>query len=130
MPAKNLLSRRRVLQSAAAFALTGGSAFAAPRRDQALRQDELLEEMSSRGCLYFLEQAHPETGLVLDRANADGTGARTMASIAATGFGLSALCIADARRYVGAGEAEIRVRKTLNSSPTLHRNIRASSSIS
>jgi hypothetical protein len=59
--------------------------------------------MQQAGCLYFTEQASPVNGQVLDRAAAFPTNGqidtRTMASIAATGFGLSALCIADQRGY-------------------------------
>ena len=49
-----------------------------------------LEELEKRACLYFYEQAHPVTGLVLDRVRTDGIDDRRIASIAATGFGLSA----------------------------------------
>src|SRR5689334_7894610 len=58
---------------------------------------ELLEDLSHRAFQYFLEQADPGTGLVRDRARTGGspiaseTG-RDVASIAATGFGLTALC--------------------------------------
>ena len=58
--------------------------------------------MERRGCLYFAEQASPRTGQVLDRASgptAPARSTRRMASIAATGFGLTALCIADKRGY-------------------------------
>lgn len=43
-----------------------------------------------------------------------GPEARKVASIAATGFGLSALCIADERRYLDRGVAQARVLTTLN----------------
>ncbi|HLI61806.1 MAG TPA: hypothetical protein VKV05_00305, partial [Terriglobales bacterium] len=38
-----------------------------------LTDDELLEEIVSRAFLYFWNAASPRTGLVLDRALADGT---------------------------------------------------------
>jgi hypothetical protein len=64
---------------------------------------EFLEDMQHCACLYFIEQAHPVTGQVLDRAsNKTTTGKlddRFVSSIAATGFGLTALCIADSRNY-------------------------------
>jgi len=54
---------------------------------------------------------------VLDRARADGSphddSHRHIASIAATGFGLTALCIAAERRWVDPREARERVRITL-----------------
>src|ERR1700733_3980200 len=58
-----------------------------------------LDDMQHAGSLYFSEQAAPAPGQVLDRAiNRPATGAldpRTLSSVAATGFGLTALCIAD-----------------------------------
>jgi hypothetical protein len=64
---------------------------------------EFLEDMQHCACLYFTEQVDPTTGQVLDRAtNKITTGKldnRFVSSIAATGFGLTALCIADRRNY-------------------------------
>ena len=76
--------------------------------------DGLLEEVERRACLYFYEQAHPVTGLVLDRVRADGRDDRRVASIAATGFGLTALCIAHRRGFLKRGVAEDRVERTLD----------------
>ena len=65
--------------------------------------EALLDDIQRRGCLFFAEQASQHTGQVLDRAKAqNSTGqldSRRMTSIAATGFGLSALCIAHQRGY-------------------------------
>ena len=83
-------------------------------------QAEFLDLLIRQGCLYFWEQASPTTGQVLDRAgnNLDGAmDSRAVASIAATGFGLTALCIADAYDYLpGVTHAEIvaRVETTLD----------------
>jgi hypothetical protein len=74
---------------------------------------ELVDDLERRACLYFYEQAPPDTGLVLDRTPVDGSRGRRVASIAATGFGLSALCIADEQGYLAPGEARLRTRKTL-----------------
>jgi hypothetical protein len=81
-------------------------------------QDEVfLDDMQRRACLYFVEQASPNTGQVLDRAAANNTNgkidSRRMASIAATGFGLTALCIADHRRYQPRPQIIEQVRRTL-----------------
>ena len=77
-------------------------------------QAAFLEEMIRRGCAYFWERAEPNTGQVLDRARADGSPeVRRMASIAATGFGLSALCIADHHGYYPHADIVERVRRTL-----------------
>jgi hypothetical protein len=76
-----------------------------------------LDDLQRRACMFFFEQASPTTGQVLDRARvANSTGAldpRRMASIAATGFGLSALCIADRRGYIPHAQVIDRVRITL-----------------
>ncbi len=79
--------------------------------------DAFLEDLSHRTFRYFLELSDPKTGLVLDRVRADGSPAdenhRNVASIAATGFGLTALCIAAARRWVETSASRERIRITL-----------------
>ena len=76
-----------------------------------------LEDLERRSFQYFWEQADPRTGLVPDRARSDGSplpdSHRDVASIAATGFGLTSLCIAAERRWIDAGQARDRVRNTL-----------------
>ncbi|MGA2755372.1 MAG: glucoamylase family protein [Terracidiphilus sp.] len=82
------------------------------------KEDEaFLDDLVRQGCLYFWEQGHPITGQILDRARNDLSGARDSrrkASIAATGFGLTALCIADHRRYLPHAQIVERVRATLD----------------
>lgn len=76
----------------------------------------LLEEVSERSAHYFFDQADPDTGLVYDRARADGgsnTRTRPLASIAATGFGLSALCVASNRGFLPQCLCEERIMRTL-----------------
>jgi len=75
--------------------------------------DQLLEEMEKANFQFFWEQAHPQTGLIKDRCNVRATDHSTVASIAATGFGLTALCIGEQRGYVSASDARERVIKTL-----------------
>jgi hypothetical protein len=82
------------------------------------RADELfLEDLQHRSFNYFWEQADPQTGLVPDRARADGSPLdedhRDVASIAATGFGLTALCIAAERNWIIRSQARERARNTL-----------------
>jgi hypothetical protein len=78
-----------------------------------------LEDLSRRAFLYFQEQANAQTGLVLDRARTDGKGhdathpSYNIASIASTGFGLTALCIAAERNWLKAESAREGVRLTL-----------------
>src|SRR5215207_7082703 len=71
--------------------------------------DKFLDELQRACFLFFWESAHPKTGLVKDRSRADGQDAREIASIAATGFGLTALCIAHERKYAPRAEIETRV---------------------
>ncbi|HKN82763.1 MAG TPA: glucoamylase family protein, partial [Pyrinomonadaceae bacterium] len=66
---------------------------------------------------YFWEQADPNTGLEPDRARMDGLTLpaihQNVASIAATGFGLTALCIAADRNWVDQVQVRERARNTL-----------------
>src|SRR5205085_461420 len=81
------------------------------------KQDEaFLIDLEQRSFRYFWEQADPQTGLVLDRAHTDGTppgeheASYHVASSAATGFGLTALCIAARNGWLERTEARARVR--------------------
>jgi len=73
----------------------------------------LLDELEGRGCDFFYNEASPKTGLVRDRAPAAGRSLSRVASIAATGFGLTAMCIAAKRNYLPKLQCEARVEKTL-----------------
>jgi hypothetical protein len=77
--------------------------------------DQLLEEIERLSCCFFWEQSSPETGLVKDRCNARNAGSddSIVASIAATGFGLTALCIGDMRGYFSHSDARARALTTL-----------------
>ena len=75
--------------------------------------DKFLDELERASFLFFWESADPKTGLVKDRSRADGQDAREIASIAATGFGLTALCIAHERRYAPPAEIQERALRTL-----------------
>jgi hypothetical protein len=72
-----------------------------------------LDDLEQAGFMFFWEAADPQTGLVKDRSRADGPDAREVGSIAATGFGLTALCIADQRGYRPRREIRARVLTTL-----------------
>jgi len=71
--------------------------------------DQLLEELESANFRYFWEQADPQTGLVKDRCNVRAPDSGVVASIAATGFGLTALCIGQKRGFISLAEAQRRV---------------------
>ena len=61
--------------------------------------DQFLYDLESANFLFFWEQASPKTGMVKDRCNVQTTDEGIVASIAATGFGLTALCIAEKRGF-------------------------------
>jgi hypothetical protein len=75
--------------------------------------DRFLEELEKANFLFFWEQADPKTGLVKDRCNARSPDKGIVASIAATGFGLTALCIGHQRGYISTPDARGRVIATL-----------------
>jgi hypothetical protein len=76
-----------------------------------------LDDLQQRSFRYFWEQADPQTGLVPDRARMDGSpldaSHQNVASIAATGFGLTSLCIAPDRGWISKADALDRTRNTL-----------------
>lgn len=75
--------------------------------------DQWLDELERRTFRYFVECANEATGLVKDRSRADGPDPRAIASIAATGFGLTALCIGAERGWLRQSAAQQRVRAAL-----------------
>ena len=75
--------------------------------------DQLLEEIEKANFQYFWEQAGPQTGLIKDRCNVRAKDTTMVASIAATGFGLTALCIGEKRGFVSFAEARERAFVTL-----------------
>jgi hypothetical protein len=75
--------------------------------------DQLLDAIEAAAFLYYWEQTDPATGQIKDRALAAGNDRRTLSSIAATGFGLTVLCIADQRGYMASQQITARVQTTL-----------------
>jgi len=79
--------------------------------------EHFIDDLERRSFAYFWQQADPLTGLVPDRARMDGSPLdpdhQNVGSIAATGFGLTALCIAAERNWVTKAEARDRARHTL-----------------
>jgi hypothetical protein len=112
-----MLSRRRVLNqwvigapSAMAFAGTESVASAQISPED----DAFLEEVERASFLYFWEQADPRTGLVKDRCDTTKSPDKgIVASVAATGFGLTALCIGHKRGYASANAITLRVVASL-----------------
>jgi hypothetical protein len=78
-------------------------------------QDELLlNEIEQSSFLFFWEQSNPLTGLTKDRCNVRAKDTSTAASIASTGFGLTAICIGENRGFVSYAEARLRVTQCLS----------------
>jgi hypothetical protein len=77
--------------------------------------DQLLDELQRASFDFFWNEASPKTGQVKDRALASGNdnSTHTMSSIAATGFGLTSLCIGDRRGFGKHSDIIKRVRDTL-----------------
>jgi hypothetical protein len=97
--------------SAGRFAAVGDTPQAAPGAGSGpfYQVDEaLLEAVEEADYKFFWEQANPYTGIVRDRCNATNPDKADLGSIAATGFGLTALCIGDQRGY--GSHTEIRGR--------------------
>lgn len=110
------LSRRDLLRRTA---LLGSAGYASKMRaietPTPFSPDDgkFLDDLEHANCLYFWEQASPQTGLVRDRFNTRAKEPGVVASIAATGFGLTALCIAESRRYLSHAQARDRALATL-----------------
>jgi hypothetical protein len=75
--------------------------------------EQLLDELQRATFQFFWNETNPNTGQIKDRAFLNGNDTRTMSSIAATGFGLTALCIGDSRGYGKTADITNRVRNTL-----------------
>lgn len=73
---------------------------------------KFLDDLEQRGIAYFFDTADPVSGLMPDRAVATGD-AKDVSSIAAIGFGLSALCIGDQRGWISHQDAHDRALKVL-----------------
>ncbi len=126
----NVFSRRRLLKgilgAATAVPFVGSASPLTPSEAQSLcgkglppatrlssADEAFLEQVEKANFLYFAEQASPQTGLVKDRCTVNGSDKRVVASIAATGFGLTALCIGHKRGYISLADARNRVLTTL-----------------
>jgi hypothetical protein len=113
------LTRREFAFSAAGAILSTRSAFGAkvtpPGVPRPVKTDErqFLEDYAKRCFRYFWEQSDPHTGVVLDRSRNDGSPLNNIGSAAATGFGLTALCIGASRGWVPKEQARTRVLTTL-----------------
>ncbi len=97
-----------VIALLAAVSTLRAANFSATRDDTAF-----LDDLEQRGVRYFVEHCDARTGLANDRAPADGSPAHAPASIATTGFALTAWCIADSHGWVAPGDAQREARRAL-----------------
>ncbi len=114
----NHVTRRELLRRLGLLAAAGWAgcqpAFGADRAWKMSRaNDQFLEDLERTTFRFFDECSHPRTGLVKDRTLAARNDEREIASIAATGFGLTAFCIADQRGWLPHPQARDRVLLTL-----------------
>lgn len=75
--------------------------------------DQFLNEVENASFLFFWEQGNPRTGMVKDRCNVRSERQGDASSIAATGFGLTALSIGAQRGFIPTAAALERVFATL-----------------
>jgi hypothetical protein len=135
-PLRRNISRRAMMRGLAGLSLGSlAAAFPAPRKKAAPQppppspptpallptpsaltpdDDQFLNELEHANFLYFWEQANPQTGLIRDRCNVRTNDTSIVASCAAVGFGLTAICIGHMRGFVGYEDARRRVVQTLS----------------
>jgi hypothetical protein len=105
-------SRRTFLSLVAGATCARPASFSLSRSD-----DAFLDDLSHRAFRYFWEQADSRTGLALDRTRNSGDQtpgrSREVASLAATGFALAAMCIGSRREWELPSAIQGRVRNTL-----------------
>jgi hypothetical protein len=75
--------------------------------------DRFLDDLERANFQFFWDQGSPNTGMVKDRCDVRNGRPVVAASIAATGFGLTALCIGEHRGFVSTNDAVKRVVATL-----------------
>ncbi len=123
----NLLSRREIVRQILGVGMLPyipagpmlaqskppGAAGSSPASTLSPEDDQFLNEVENASFLFFWEQGNTKTGMVKDRCNVRANRLGDAASIAATGFGLTALCIGAQRGYINKTEALERVFATL-----------------
>ncbi len=72
-----------------------------------IKDEDFLDMIQKKAFLYFWKESNPNTGLVKDKT---GT---TISSVAAVGFGLTCICIAENRGWVKKEDAYSRIVNTL-----------------
>jgi hypothetical protein len=123
IPDSTALSRRRLFTYLLSAGLSAGAEINRPSGQSSLPpetrlspdDDRFLNDLEYANFLFFWEQSSPLTGLTRDRASISSRTQNVLASIAATGFGLTAVCIGQKRGYIDYAHARDRVALTLRS---------------
>ncbi len=76
--------------------------------------DQFLDDLEHANFLFFWEQTNPDTGLTKDRCNVRAKDTTLGASIASSGFALTAFCIGEKRGFIDREAARLRVLKALS----------------
>jgi len=76
--------------------------------------EQFLNALEQASFLFFWEQADPKTGLIKDRCDVRAKDTSPVASIASSGFGLTAICIAEKRGFISYEQARLRVIASLS----------------
>lgn len=92
-----------------ALVAVAGAVFAAPAAGQALTTPALLDTLQRTAFDFFWNEANPDNGLIKDRS-----AYWSPCSIAATGFGLTAICIGIDHGWVSREAGRERVLTTLD----------------
>jgi len=79
-----------------------------------LSNQQLLEEVQRRAWRFFWEKADTRTGLMNDRARNSGVDNYSVASVAATGYGLAAIPVAVEHGWLARDEGLSRARRTVH----------------
>lgn len=99
--------------ASAAVALPVPEIWTPPKPGFSPQDDAFLEELSRASFQFFRDNTHPKTGLVRDRGRLPEGKGNMVSSIAATGFGLTALCIAAERGWIKSRAATEQARTAL-----------------
>src|SRR5215218_8414004 len=75
--------------------------------------EKFLDDLQRRGIQFFMDEQHPQTGLMPDRARARGGASNNVASIASVGFGLTSMCIGVERGWVKRDDVYARSMRVL-----------------
>lgn len=102
-----------ILATVLSFALL--QPFLAVADDSGLSDDEILflDLVQQRSFEFFLKESHPKSGLVKDKAGNFSPDSYQISSIAATGFGLSAMIVGAERGWISRETAYEYCRGTL-----------------